>query len=130
MRAFSTEKLPTDSGLLSIAAALPGGHFALQGGHVRHELTETERLSDVIVEADVMRLNQVLANLIVNALRYTPKGGSVTLSGEPTSFGVLLCYLQSAIQVRAFRPKICHSSSIASGAATPRAHTKTAQVGD
>lgn len=49
---------------------------------------ETERLSNVQIEADVMRLNQVLANLIVNAFRYTPKGGAVTLSGEPTSTGV------------------------------------------
>ena len=51
---------------------------------------EIESLADVKIEADVMRLNQVLANLIVNALRYTPNGGSVTLSGTPTSEGVRL----------------------------------------
>src|SRR5258706_11008934 len=51
---------------------------------------KTEGLSAVLVEADVMRLNQVLANLIVNALRYTPQGGSISLNGESTSTNVRL----------------------------------------
>src|SRR5579859_2198593 len=34
------------------------------------------------IQADVMRLNQVLANLVVNALRYTPSGGTITLRAE------------------------------------------------
>ncbi len=51
---------------------------------------EADGLAGTTVEADVMRLNQVLANLIVNALRYTPNGGSITLRGEPTASGVCL----------------------------------------
>ncbi len=51
---------------------------------------ETDGLKETTVEADVMRLNQVLANLIVNALRYTPNGGAITLHGEPTPGGVRL----------------------------------------
>lgn len=51
---------------------------------------ETERLAGVTIEGDVMRLNQILANLMVNALRYTPQGGSVTLGGQPTTSGVQL----------------------------------------
>lgn len=35
------------------------------------------------VEADGRRLEQVLENLLVNALRYVPEGGSVTLSLNP-----------------------------------------------
>jgi two-component system, OmpR family, sensor histidine kinase BaeS len=53
--------------------------------HVR-----SENLAGTAVEADVMRLNQILGNLIVNAFRYTPKGGSITLRGEPTANGVRL----------------------------------------
>ena len=34
------------------------------------------------VNADVGRLYQVLGNLVVNALRYTPSGGTITLQGE------------------------------------------------
>jgi signal transduction histidine kinase len=51
---------------------------------------ESEGLSGKTVEADVMRLNQVLANLLVNALRYTPPGGAITLRGEPSPIGVRL----------------------------------------
>lgn len=51
---------------------------------------ESSRLADTTIESDVMRLNQVLANLIVNALRYTPHGGSILLRGEPIAEGVRL----------------------------------------
>jgi two-component system sensor histidine kinase BaeS len=51
---------------------------------------ETARLAGTTVDADLLRLNQMLANLIVNALRYTPEGGKIALRGEPTSAGVRL----------------------------------------
>jgi two-component system OmpR family sensor kinase/two-component system sensor histidine kinase BaeS len=35
------------------------------------------------ITADVGRLDQVLGNLMVNALRYTPPGGTITLRAEP-----------------------------------------------
>lgn len=35
------------------------------------------------VTADYDRLNQVLSNLVSNALRYTPEGGTISLEGEP-----------------------------------------------
>ncbi len=36
----------------------------------------------VFVTADTGRLNQVLGNLVVNALRYTSTGGRITLAAE------------------------------------------------
>ena len=39
-------------------------------------------LEGITVNADVGRLYQVLANLVVNALRYTQAGGAITLQGE------------------------------------------------
>jgi len=33
----------------------------------------------LVIQADALRLGQVLANLVVNALRHTPPGGSITL---------------------------------------------------
>ncbi len=41
-----------------------------------------DKLAGVTVNADVGRLYQVLGNLVVNALRYTPPGGTITLQGE------------------------------------------------
>jgi two-component system OmpR family sensor kinase/two-component system sensor histidine kinase BaeS len=40
------------------------------------------------LNADYDRLNQVLANLLSNALRYTPEKGQITLRGESTQDGV------------------------------------------
>lgn len=39
------------------------------------------RLDDVAVRADPLRTAQVLGNLLANALRHTPAGGSVTVTG-------------------------------------------------
>ncbi|HET8851180.1 MAG TPA: HAMP domain-containing sensor histidine kinase [Ktedonobacteraceae bacterium] len=41
-----------------------------------------DEFAGVTVNADVGRLYQVLGNLVVNALRYTPSGGTITLQGE------------------------------------------------
>lgn len=40
---------------------------------------------------DEERLVQVLSNLVSNALRYTPPGGTITLAGELRASGVALC---------------------------------------
>lgn len=39
--------------------------------------------STLTITADVGRLDQVLGNLMANALRHTPSGGSITLRAEP-----------------------------------------------
>jgi len=44
--------------------------------------------SDLTITGDVGRLDQVLSNLLANALRYTPAGGAVTLLAQPTDGGV------------------------------------------
>jgi two-component system OmpR family sensor kinase/two-component system sensor histidine kinase BaeS len=40
------------------------------------------------ITADYDRLNQVLSNLISNAIRHTPKDGKISLESEPTSNGI------------------------------------------
>jgi signal transduction histidine kinase len=49
---------------------------------------DVQSVIGTIIEADVLRLNQVLANLIVNALRHTPTGGMITLTGQIIPGGV------------------------------------------
>jgi two-component system OmpR family sensor kinase/two-component system sensor histidine kinase BaeS len=44
--------------------------------------------SDLTITGDVGRLDQVLSNLMANALRYTPAGGAVALQAQPTDGGV------------------------------------------
>lgn len=41
------------------------------------ETIQTEQLT-----VDVVRMNQILANLLVNAIRHTPTGGTITLSAQ------------------------------------------------
>lgn len=54
-------------------------------GIVLHVETEGELLTIV---GDVGRLDQVLSNLLANALRYTSAGGVITLLAQPTDGGV------------------------------------------
>ena len=42
----------------------------------------------MMVRGDVGRLEQVLGNLMGNALRHTPSGGAITLRVEPAGGGV------------------------------------------
>jgi two-component system OmpR family sensor kinase/two-component system sensor histidine kinase BaeS len=44
--------------------------------------------SAMIITADMGRLDQVLSNLVANALRHTPPGGAITLRAEPIQGGV------------------------------------------
>jgi two-component system OmpR family sensor kinase/two-component system sensor histidine kinase BaeS len=44
----------------------------------------------LLITADAGRLDQVLTNLLVNALRHTSPGGTITLSAAPTTSGVRL----------------------------------------
>jgi two-component system sensor histidine kinase BaeS len=46
--------------------------------------------SNLTITGDVGRLDQVLSNLLANALRYTPAGGIVTLQAQPMDGGVHL----------------------------------------
>ncbi|TWO70962.1 PAS domain S-box protein [Caenimonas sedimenti] len=48
----------------------------------RHTLTVQEPEQQVLVHGDLTRLAQVLQNLLVNAAKYTPDGGSVQLRVE------------------------------------------------
>ncbi len=42
------------------------------------------------LNVDINRMVQVLNNLVSNALRYTPAGGTITLTAEPSSVGAVL----------------------------------------
>ena len=57
-----------------------------QAKGVRLHLSLPPDLPEVLADAD--RLEQILINLISNALRYTPAGGSVTVAAEAHDFFV------------------------------------------
>lgn len=50
-------------------------------------ITLRDELSDVLpdVEVDIDRMQQVLGNLLANALRHTPEGGTITVRAQPVN---------------------------------------------
>ena len=57
---------------------------------IRLCIERPDQLAGVTVNADVGRLYQILVNLVVNALRYTPPGGTITFQGERVPGGARL----------------------------------------
>lgn len=66
--------------------------FSLMAGENGVNLEKAISGTDVqlTINADPDRLSQVLNNLVSNALRYTPRGGSICLKAEPSAGGVIL----------------------------------------
>ncbi len=49
----------------------------------------------LVVRGDALRLDQVLSNLVANALRHTPAGGTIALAAAPDSTGARLTVADS-----------------------------------
>ncbi|MFD4636813.1 ATP-binding protein [Lentzea sp. NPDC058436] len=76
---------------VNVAAALE----QVQAAHSSRAAQAGVRLSTVadpalVVQADALRLRQVLDNLVANALRYVPAGGSVVVEGSAEDGAVVI----------------------------------------
>ena len=73
-----------------IERAVDATRSIVDQGH--HVLTVAVSADDMMVEADPVRLEQVVVNLLANAAKYTPSGGQVRVSverrGEDAVLGV------------------------------------------
>jgi len=73
----------------------------------RMQLTTTthaisvRRESENVVTADRDHLEQVLNNLVTNAIKYSPKGGSITIDVRPDDGGVRLSVIDEGIGIPA-----------------------------
>jgi signal transduction histidine kinase len=84
---LTLNRLPVAPGdCLERTAASHAGFAAQQSIVIRVEVAPDLPLVDV----DRERIAQVLGNLMANALRYTPAGGTITLSAEAAQDAVLL----------------------------------------
>ncbi len=59
----------------------------------------TEVPAEVVCFADRNRIRQVLANLLDNALKYTPAGGNVKISAHSEAGGVVIAFQDSGIGI-------------------------------
>ncbi|MFC2031134.1 ATP-binding protein [Chloroflexota bacterium] len=82
---LSLNPQPTDL-VASIQSTVENLAPAAEAGGVTLSAQVNEKLPAVL--ADPYRISQVLRNLLVNALRYTPSGGSVTVTAVPLGSAV------------------------------------------
>ena len=57
-------------------------------GKIQIRLNYPEDLTELTIEGDWHRLDQVVGNLVSNALRYTPEGGEIILGADKNDAGV------------------------------------------
>jgi two-component system sensor histidine kinase BaeS len=76
---------PTDLGLLIAEAARSFETMATSAGVA---IVVAGAAPDLpLLDVDPVRIREVLDNLVANALRYTPAGGSATIATEPAAIG-------------------------------------------
>lgn len=61
-----------------------------EAGGIQLCIARNDELVGLTMNADAGRLYQVIGNLVVNALRYTPSGRTITLRGERVPVNVRL----------------------------------------
>ncbi len=90
------------------------------------DVTLRSVLQDVDVHGDADCLRQVVTNLLSNVLKFTPEGGTVTLSVRPRDGHAELSIADTG---RVSQPMTSTTSSNPSGAgATPRGSAATASA--
>ncbi len=89
--------------------------IAMEAAEVNHAYAQRREVTltlgrpamPVIVEADAGRLQQVMANLISNAAKFSPDGGIVTITVEASLGNAVVCVQDCGPGIpEAFRPRI------------------------
>jgi PAS domain S-box-containing protein len=84
---FELDRLAEDVVRLFAANASKGGVALVLG----------DGFPQVSIRGDALRLKQVLMNLVSNAIKFTPQGGSVTLSSRLTDTTLCVCVADTGI---------------------------------
>jgi signal transduction histidine kinase len=81
----TTGKVSLKRGAVDLRAVLALLVEQLQPTIDQHGLTLVTELGaqPCVVDGDAVRLEQIFSNLLMNAIKYTPRGGTVTLSLQP-----------------------------------------------
>ncbi len=82
-----------------VASAVEAGRPLIEAG--RHELTVQLPAEPVFLDADLIRLAQVFANLLTNGAKYTEPGGHIWLTAERTGMTVIVVVRDTGIGIPA-----------------------------
>jgi CheY-like chemotaxis protein len=77
--------------------AIEMNHGLLQAAG--HRLTVSLPVETLWLEADAIRLGQILGNLLNNACKYTPPGGSIAIAARQTDTAVTVCVRDSGMGI-------------------------------
>jgi PAS domain S-box-containing protein len=97
-------------GVLTLRKALievkPAIHDAIEAADPlvrskQHELIVRMPPQDVYLEADQVRVTQIVSNLLTNAAKYTDKGGTISLVVEAEPDTVSICVSDTGIGIKA-----------------------------
>lgn len=65
----------------------------------QHKLTIELPVGEVLLEADAVRLTQVFSNLLNNAAKYTPRGGTISIEGRQGDQDVIVSITDTGIGI-------------------------------
>jgi signal transduction histidine kinase len=89
MARIDAGKLELNETVFPLHDALTHCARLIAGEAARHGLTLSVRLPETLpaVRADESKINQIVLNLLANAVRYTPRGGALELTAERAAGG-------------------------------------------
>ncbi len=94
-------KIALERRALDLAAAAAQALAALKGGGRLGQHRLAEDLHGVWVHADATRIEQIIANLVLNAVKYTPPGGTISIGVRRDGADAVLRVADNGIGMRA-----------------------------
>jgi signal transduction histidine kinase len=93
------DQLPVQTQQVKVAEAVAGAVQAFAASAAKAELTLTVATEDAVVEADPLRLAQIVDNVISNAIKYTPAGGHVHVTARTEGDQVCIAVADDGIGI-------------------------------
>jgi PAS domain S-box-containing protein len=95
-------RMELEAGKMSVRVATDSALVMLRERAMKHAITLTSAVSedaDISLRADERKIKQILFNLLTNAVKFTPDGGSVSLSAARNGGFIEFCVADTGIGI-------------------------------